>query len=82
MNEVERILTQFGKDLDKHYGINDFGCDECLKLVAQAKLALIKWIEGKKRKEIGKTNLWEISNGDLDLEFNLALQALIDEVKL
>jgi hypothetical protein len=36
MSKAKDILEKFGKSLDKHYGINDFGCRECDKLVDRA----------------------------------------------
>lgn len=37
---VREVLYKFGKALDKHYDINDFGCEGCQKIIDEALAAL------------------------------------------
>jgi len=48
-DKVTKILAQFGKDMNKHFGINDFDmeCSGCKKLVDDCRKALLQDGEGK-----------------------------------
>ena len=39
-DDIEQTLIDFAMALDKHYGINDFGCPECDKLIKKYVSAL------------------------------------------
>ena len=73
------ILEKFGKSLDKHYGINDFGCRECDKLVDRALSSLRSMVMGMRKEVFYEPNDTVKKLSDTHI-YNSAVETIANEL--